>query len=77
MSEIFNASCAKGDGLRAYGDTSSPLAVTTVWKECITDPAGVIIYKGGKAVTGPRKSRYRDVVHSTRSYIMIYPYVSN
>ena len=57
MSEHYNSTDQKGSRLYLRVRTREARRDTTVWKEYITDPEGVIMVQGNKLV-GPRKSRY-------------------
>ena len=48
---------------------------SSVWREHITDPRGVVIYHRSLLVNGPRKHRYLSHVHPQDSAFFIKAYV--
>ena len=55
--------------------TTERFSSSSVWREHITDPRGVVIYHRSRLVNGPRKHRYLDHVLPGASYFLIKKYV--
>ena len=58
-SDLTELAATVGSGIGGAIQTSVGDSNDSVWLEHITDPEGVVIYRAGHPVEGPRKDRYK------------------